>query len=250
VGRLEQEAPEEQDAEDDHNRDDDYFYETHVAPRRSEVRRILSAALAPVNPLSCKELLSRWVSSAKMRGCETIQGDQPCARSHRNPSRLNSRHQPNLRSHAGHTLGKAVGWTRAAGHLRNSRAQIRIRYLLRVLKANVGVRGLLGEFDRFQVRSGGERFVAQVGKREIVDFADQACRLDRSPSPGNLRRALRADRAGRPRSLAAHRQRRYRTSTSRLRDALDRDLRRPVTLGCASMHGSLHRFGDFAWVLK
>ena len=58
MGRLEQEPPKEQEAEDDHDRDDDNFYETHVAPRRSEVRRILKAASGPVNPLNCKELLS------------------------------------------------------------------------------------------------------------------------------------------------------------------------------------------------
>ncbi len=50
LGRLEQEPPKEQDAEDDQNRDDDDFDETHVAPRRSEVLRILKMTLLRVNP--------------------------------------------------------------------------------------------------------------------------------------------------------------------------------------------------------
>ena len=58
MGRLEQEPPKEQEAEDDQDRNDDNFYETHIAPRRSELRRILKAASGPVNPLNCKELLS------------------------------------------------------------------------------------------------------------------------------------------------------------------------------------------------
>ena len=66
MGRLEQEPPKEQDAEDDQNRNDDNFYETHVAPRRSEVMRILSAASEAVNPLNCKELLSLRQCSGKM----------------------------------------------------------------------------------------------------------------------------------------------------------------------------------------
>ena len=71
MGRLEQEPPKEQEAEDDHDRDDDNFYETHVAPRRSEVRRILKAASEPVNPLNCKELLShRSATYMKLDGVD------------------------------------------------------------------------------------------------------------------------------------------------------------------------------------
>src|ERR1041385_1331401 len=76
VGRLKQEPPKEQEAEDDHDRDDDNFYETHVAPRRSELRRILKAASRPVNPLNCKELLSRgsMATYTKLDGVDITAG--------------------------------------------------------------------------------------------------------------------------------------------------------------------------------
>ena len=68
---------------------------------------------------------------------------------------------------------------RAARHLCNAAPEIHVGNFLRVLKSNRSISSTLCDLCRFQVWSSGERLVAQIRKREIVDLRiERARRID------------------------------------------------------------------------